>query len=140
MRVIATKDELDAAPKWVSEFLKEAWEAPDGEGQRKAVNRIDQDVAKRLARCVDTGMQSKATERHFSFALNDAGGSFGQADFWNDRNLQIAFTLALVWNERKSIAACQTCGRLIVPSKGRAARFCSSTCRVNAHRRTGKDA
>ena len=137
MKIIATQDEIEALPTWAKDFLDSGWAAPDNAGQRHALPRFDdmRRIAKTFASALDLAMQDPdAVARHFTFAVNEDGGRFVTADFWNDRSLEIAFKLATIWNSKLSLSNCATCGNLIQPNKGRAATYCSTKCRMQAHR------
>ena len=137
MRIFATKEELEGAPSWLTEFLTRAWAEPDENGQRAALARFDdmKRIAGTLALQVDEAAQNPdLVDRHFTFTVTPEGGQFGQAAFWNDRTAELAEALAIAWNSRATLTSCQTCEKLLQPSKGKAARFCSTACRVASHR------
>lgn len=135
MRILLSSETIAATPDWIQTFIDAAWTAPDRDGQRAVESRLDRDVANDVAERVTKAMNSRKTDFVFHFALNDQGGKFDLATFWKDRWPSVAHDLALVWSERRAIAECGTCGALMLPSKGRTARYCSDNCRIAAHRK-----
>ncbi|AXT25532.1 hypothetical protein D1823_02315 [Ruegeria sp. AD91A] len=134
MQKLATPTELRTAPDWLTDFLDAAWQLPGSDGQRQPNTRIDPDVAQAIAQAITVAASSKDTAHHCVFTLDADGGRFGSVTLWGGSHTHIAIALTLAWSERRPLAICGTCGTLMLPGKGRVARYCSNNCRVAAHR------
>ncbi|WP_170436957.1 hypothetical protein [Ruegeria arenilitoris] len=134
MQKLASTSELRTAPDWLTDFLDAAWQIPGSDGQRQPNTRIDKGVADALAVAVTTAANEPSTNHYFAFTLDADGGRFETVTLWGSPFIQLGIKLGEAWSERRPLAICGTCGTLMLPGKGRVARYCSNNCRVAAHR------
>lgn len=138
MKIHATKEEIENAPEWISDFLSSAWAEPDSNGHRQALDHFDD--MQFIAGSVATNVQllrrnTYDVDVHFVFSFDENGGRFSQFDLWKNRNGEIGAALASAWSRRATISECWECGNLMEASRGKPARYCSAKCRVAAHRK-----
>jgi hypothetical protein len=140
METIGTPEEIEALPGWAREFLDAAWDAPDSANHRAALPAFPdmKRIAGQFAIGLDTASREPgAVDHHVTFTITEQGGAFVEALFVNDPVVEACRTIMKAWSGRRSIAPCQNCGTLMVPSRGKVAIYCSARCRMASHRKAG---
>jgi hypothetical protein len=132
-----SKEEIPTLPAWVRDFLGAAWSAPDADGMRYVKEAFDgmDVVGQALARGLEEGLNDpKKCKTSVHFGVQKDGWGFEVIQWPHDKHLQYAQNLSKLWTNRFDLHVCIMCGATHHVGKGKTALFCSTACRVKAHR------
>ena len=123
-------------------LLENGWGDPDENGVRQPEQAKDREQKVGIAAPIIAGALTavlndrEAVRNTVGFTPDEKsdGGSFRTGFHWLDPDKKFFFDLVQAWSERRAIGRCQICGNIFVPGRGRTAKFCSTKCRVQAHR------
>jgi ribosomal protein L24E len=136
MEIIADPQGILHLDPAVRRFLDSAWGPPStdpataGQRQRRqdpALRSVLEDAAKAFS----DALQLREMEE---IVYSPAAGRFEQFIPQEDETLRAYRILVDAFNERRDLGTCQYCGSLMLPGRGRIAKFCSSSCRMAMNR------
>jgi hypothetical protein len=139
MEIIADADTLATLDTAVCRFIDSAWEPPSTELATAGLRRRKPDfpdkreVMTAAAAAMDRTFRDRSTEE----IVYDPHPSRDAFDRWmaqEDATLRAYRMLMEAWNQRRDLGVCRACDNLLLPGKGRVARYCSDACRMRMYR------
>lgn len=140
MDIIVPVDGLDQLDPAVRKFVEAAWDPPSADPLMAGLRRRNADfprkaqIMPRAAAAMDEAFAAERDEI-IAYDMNPAVDAFATWMYRENPTLRAYRLLIRAWNERSDLGTCQGCGSLILPGKGRIAKYCSDACRMRQNRR-----
>lgn len=140
MEKIAETDEIENLDPAVRRFLEAAWTPPSEQMETAGLRTRNPDfpdkrsIMAAAAVAMDHAFRAER-DQEIVYDPHPAVDGFATWTFREAPTLRAYRLLMRAWNEGRDLGTCLTCGSLLLPGKGRIAKFCNDACRMQRNRR-----